>query len=198
MGCAAPPVHDYSGEPPLHRLKLGWMSTPPFFPGRAHAHSHKAVARRLGINFPLLSLPSRADLQSASILLLLRSPLLISQRRCCSVLGCSSTRMWSRSRRAGTLWRGGARRRARGQREGGPWARTLAGRREVPSLPTGEEAAPALGRPPWSKGLGEKTGQQLGLLSADRAVSPGRASPGPPRSLRSRPGESVVSWRPSL
>ncbi|KAM7228790.1 hypothetical protein CapIbe_020078 [Capra ibex] len=106
--------------------------------------------------------------------------------------------MWSRSRPAGTLWRGGARRRVRGQREGGPWARALAGRREVPSPPTGEEAAPALGRPPRGEGPGEKIGRQLSLLPAARAVSSGRASLGPLRSPRSRSGESVVSWRPSL
>lgn len=107
--------------------------------------------------------------------------------------------MWSRSRPAGTLWRGGARRRARGQREGGPWARALAGRREVPPLPAGEDAAaPALGRPPRGEGLGEKKGRQLSLLPAGLAVPPGLASPGPLRSPRSRPGESVVSWRPSL
>lgn len=106
--------------------------------------------------------------------------------------------MWSRSRPAGTLWRGGARRRARGQREGGPWARVLAGRREVPPLPTGEEAAPALGRPPRSEGSGESKGQHFGLPPAALAVPSGRVSPGPLRSPRSRPGESEVSWRPSL
>lgn len=106
--------------------------------------------------------------------------------------------MWSRSRLAGTLWLGGARRLVWGQREGGPWAVALAGHREVPPPPTGEEAAPALGRPPQSEGLGEKKGRQLSVLPAVLAVPPGLASPGPLRSPSSQPGESVVSWRPSL
>lgn len=200
MGRAAPPAGHNPIESPLQRLKLGRAVTlppPARFPDRAHAHSHRAPERRLGIDFLFLSFSSRATLRNLFRPTVAEAPP-PSQGRCCSGLGCISIRMWSRSRPAGTLWRGGARRRARGQREGGPWARALAGRREVPPLPTGEEGAPAVGRPPRSEELGEKKGRQLSLLPAAFAVSPGLASPGPLRSPRSRPGESVVSWRPSL
>lgn len=200
MGRAAPPAGHNPIESPLQRLKLGLAVTPR--PLRAFRTRRMRTLigppeRRLGIDFLFLSFSSRATLQNPFRPTVAEAPP-PSQGRCCSGLGCVSIRMWSRSRPAGTLWRGGARRRARGQREGGQWARALAGRREVPPLPTGEEAAPAVGRPPRSEGLGEKKGRQLSLLPAAFAVSPGLASPGPLRSPRSRPGESVVSWRPSL
>ncbi|XP_029403047.1 uncharacterized protein LOC115065523 [Mus pahari] len=104
--------------------------------------------------------------------------------------GC--TRMWSRSRPAGTRWRGGARRRARGLREAGPGAPAPAARRPLAPLPIAE---PAPGRPGPSERPGAAEGRRLAWPPAALAAAPGRASPGPPRS---RPGESEVCWRPSL
>nr|XP_020019152.1 E3 ubiquitin-protein ligase MIB1-like [Castor canadensis] len=92
--------------------------------------------------------------------------------------------MWSRSRPAGTQRQGGARQCARGQREGGPWARALAGRREVPPLPAGEAAAPALGCPPRSEGLGESEGRQSSLPPT---ALPGRGARRKRQSPRPRP-----------
>lgn len=106
--------------------------------------------------------------------------------------GRGRTRMWSRSRPAGTRWRGGARRRARGLREAGPGAPAPAARRPLAPLPIAE---PAPGRPGPSERPGAAEGRRLAWHPAALAAAPGRASPGPPRS---RPGESEVCWRPSL
>lgn len=106
--------------------------------------------------------------------------------------GRGGTRMWSRSRPAGTRWRGGARRRARGLREAGPGAPAPAARRPLAPLPVSE---PAPGRPGPSERPGAAEGLRLAWPPAALPAAPGRASPGPPRS---RPGESEVCWRPSL
>lgn len=159
-------------------------------PGAAHAHA-LCVPGTLSDPFPSLSFPDRATPQTLPTPF---SPRSTSQSltRCRSGPGRGGTRMWSRSRPAGTRWRGGARRRARGLREAGPGARAPAARRPLAPPSTAE---PAPGRPGTSERPGAAEGRQLAWPPAALAAAPGRASPGPPRS---RPGESEVCWRPSL
>lgn len=159
-------------------------------PGRAHAHSLCAPGT-LRDPFPPLSFLDRASAPSPPASSRPRSSAQSLTRRR-SGPGRGGTRMWSRSRPAGTRWRGGARRRARGLREAGPGARVPAARRPLAPLPTAE---PAPGRPGLSERPGAAEGRQLAWPPAALAAAPGRASPGPPRS---RPGESEVCWRPTL
>lgn len=159
-------------------------------PGRAHAHSPR-VPGTLRDPFPSLSFLGRAAPRTLPTRFSPRSTSQGRTRRR-SGPGRGGTRMWSRSRPAGTRWRGGARRRARGLREAGPGARAPAARRSLAPLPTAE---PAPGRRGPSERLGAAEGRQLAWPPAALAAAPGRASPGPPRS---RPGESEVCWRPSL
>lgn len=159
-------------------------------PGRAHAHSPCAPGP-LRDPFPSLSFLDRATAPSPPAWSWPRSTSQSLTRRH-SGPGRGGTRMWSRSRPAGTRWRGGARRRARGLREAGPGARVPASRRPLAPLPTAE---PAPGCPGLSERPGAAEGRQLAWPPAALAAAPGRASPGPPRS---RPGESEVCWRPTL
>lgn len=159
-------------------------------PDRAHAHS-LGVPGTLRDPFPSLSFRDRAAPTNLSHPVVAEEHLAVPHEAPLGP-GRGGTRMWSRSRPAGTRWRGGARRPARGLREAGPGAPAPAARRPLAPLPISE---PAPGRPGRSERPGAAEGRRLAWPTAALAAAPGRASPGPPRS---RPGESEVCWRPSL
>lgn len=153
-GCAAARIRKSPGAAPLSPVppprvfRSARMRTVPR-PGDAEASAFSSFPTRL-CGRPKLAVPA------------LGRPFLVAPTGCCSVRGCVGTRMWSGSRPAGTLRRGGVRGRERGA--GGP------GRREGPPLPTGRSGARSGG----AERRGEAGAQPVAAASRPRpGGSPG-------------------------